>query len=331
MPEIFCRPEAQTLSVSAGETILDALLRADIDHTHVCGGHANCSTCRIMILDGIENCSAPAAAEQTLAKKLDFPFHVRLACQTKVLKEKVEIRRMVLDQDDIGLVAQQLSQRSIGSQQQVALLVAGIRGEADFDEVNFPYDVVYVMSRYFQCLQRVVGKFGGVLNNYLGNRAIAMFGSEASSEPVVSAVWAALEMQQAMLELNQFLQTLSYQPLALTIGVHYGPVVLVAVDPARPGLVSPLGDAVNIATLVEAANKNAGTHLLISGQVYESLGEQVQIQRTGKLTRPEGDLSLIEVIGIRGTPPSITPSAATSPEALTLSQRVTAFMNRFKK
>ncbi|AFY61745.1 adenylate/guanylate cyclase domain-containing protein [Synechococcus sp. PCC 6312] len=332
MPEIYCRPDGETVPINPNETVLDALLRANIDHTHVCGGHANCSTCRIMVLDGIEHCTLPSGPELALAKKLDFPFHIRLACQTKVSQGKVEIRRMVLDRDDIGLVDQQLAHQGTGAKKNVALLVAGIRGEAEFDEVNFPFDVVYVISRYFNRLHQVVSKFGGTLNNFLGNRAIATFGVEENEDSARQAIWAALEMQTAMGELNHFLHTLSYQPLQLTIGVHFGPVVLVPVDPTRPEFVSPFGEAVNVATLIEAANKNAGTSLLVSGDAHQQVKDAVTTQRTGRLARTGGDLTLVEITAITGEPPFVNSivSQATAP-GLSLGQRVTAFMNRFKK
>lgn len=332
MAEIYCRPDGQTLPINANETVLDALLRANIDHTHVCGGHANCSTCRIMVLDGIEHCTLASGPELALAKKLDFPFHIRLACQTKVSQGKVEIRRMVLDRDDISLVDQQLEQSGSGLKKDVALLVAGVRGEAEFDEVNFPFDVVYVINRYFNRLHQIVGQFGGTLHNFLGNRAMATFGIEDSENPTRQAIWAALEMQTAMNELNHFLHTLSYQPLQLTIGIHFGPVVLVPVEPSRPDFLSPFGEAVNIATLVESANKNVGTKLLVSGAAYQPVQEFVTLQRSGRLARPEGDLILMEILSISGEPPLAQAIDIKAPAlSLSLGQRVTAFINRFKK
>jgi adenylate cyclase len=181
-------------------------------------------------------------------------------------------------------------------------------------------------------LHQVVTKFGGVLNNYLGNRAIATFGMNQAENPTSQAIWSALEMQQAMVELNQFLQTLSYQPLQLTIGIHLGPVVLVAVDPNRPDFVTPFGEAVNVATLIEAANKNAGTRLLVSGDAYQAVKEIVEVQRTGRLTRAEGDLSLIEITAISGEPPQAPAEPiSAAPTTRSLGQRVSAFINRFKK
>jgi adenylate cyclase len=53
------------------------------------------------------------------------------------------------------------------------------------------------------------------------------------------AVWAGLEMLKAVKELNAFLEQLSYQPLNLSIGIHYGEAVLVPVDSNKPNFVTP--------------------------------------------------------------------------------------------
>ncbi|SVB09167.1 uncharacterized protein METZ01_LOCUS162021, partial [marine metagenome] len=49
-----------------------------------CGGVGKCSTCRINIISGIENCSVRTADEIKIAERLNLPETVRLACQTKV-------------------------------------------------------------------------------------------------------------------------------------------------------------------------------------------------------------------------------------------------------
>lgn len=86
--------------MSESDTILDALVAEEIPHTHVCGGNAYCSTCRVIILDDNQHCSRPIAVEKALAKKLDFPVHIRLACQTRISGD-VSIRRLVLNDEDI--------------------------------------------------------------------------------------------------------------------------------------------------------------------------------------------------------------------------------------
>src|SRR5271157_990671 len=64
MAAITCAPDGKTIPLGPSETILEAVLRADIPHAHACGGRAKCSTCRIAILGGLENCSPRTETEQ---------------------------------------------------------------------------------------------------------------------------------------------------------------------------------------------------------------------------------------------------------------------------
>ena len=54
MYKIFSQTDNQTVDALPDDTILDATLRANIDHTSVCGGNASCSTCRVYIIEGME-------------------------------------------------------------------------------------------------------------------------------------------------------------------------------------------------------------------------------------------------------------------------------------
>jgi adenylate cyclase len=189
MTKINCLPDKRSVEINDSDTVLEALLAGGIDHTHVCGGNAYCSTCRIMILDGIENCSSPSSAERALAQKLDFPVHIRLACQTKVSGD-VSIRRMVIDNEDIDIVEGQLASGAISNDRPLAILVASIRGATNFDEVNFHYDIIYIMSRYFNQMQKVIGQYGGTIPNYMGVKMLAIFGTNDTDLNVDRAVWA---------------------------------------------------------------------------------------------------------------------------------------------
>ena len=64
MHKIACLPDNRQLSIEAGETILEASLRAGVPHAHACGGRARCSTCRIWVLEGLEHCSERSERER---------------------------------------------------------------------------------------------------------------------------------------------------------------------------------------------------------------------------------------------------------------------------
>ena len=77
-------PDNKKIEISSDETILTASIRKEIPHLSACGGVGKCSTCRINIISGLENCSVRTEDEIKLADRLNLPETVRLACQTKV-------------------------------------------------------------------------------------------------------------------------------------------------------------------------------------------------------------------------------------------------------
>ena len=61
--------EQREIQCPEDSTILEATLAAQINHTHACGGQGKCSTCRVSIMSGIENCHPRNEAEELIAHK----------------------------------------------------------------------------------------------------------------------------------------------------------------------------------------------------------------------------------------------------------------------
>src|SRR5437867_12525205 len=99
MTQLKILPDNQAVAIGSEETILQASLRAGIPHTHACGGHARCSTCRCLIVAGLEHCARRNGPEQLMAERLNLTPQIRLACQTRVTGD-VSVRRLALDAAD---------------------------------------------------------------------------------------------------------------------------------------------------------------------------------------------------------------------------------------
>ncbi|NJL84050.1 MAG: 2Fe-2S iron-sulfur cluster binding domain-containing protein [Chloroflexaceae bacterium] len=330
MPRITTLPDVRGIDASTTETILEALQSADIPITYACGGNAYCSTCRITVLSGIEHCSEPTEAEKTLIGRLKLPAYVRLACQTKISGD-ISIRRLVVDYEDIDLIDSQFATEATGVEQSFVMIQAAIRGATNFDEVNFPYDILYVMSRYFQRMQQIISSYGGRINNFMGGRFLALFPAD-QDDAAARAVWAALEMLTSVENLNEFLEQLSYRPLNLSLGIHSGSAIAVPLNPGQPnGDFLPLGDVTSVVSRIENYNAALNSQLAISEVVYAAVKDRVVILRTGSIevSAKGTQMSVYQAIAMKGDAP--VKAIATVPgEEMTFSKRILSFIQKFR-
>ena len=172
MPSVYILPDQRLVECGTAEAILRAALRDGVPFAHACGGHASCSTCRVVVMEGWAACSERTAKERAIAERLGFGPEFRLACQMRV-SAPVTMRRLVLDESDVeladirprsgrraargpgrwifgGLGARRTRPRPIGNEVRAAVLFADIRGFTRLSERRLPYDVVFFLNRYFE-------------------------------------------------------------------------------------------------------------------------------------------------------------------------------------
>ena len=100
MPKINFLPDNKSFEIGLGQTILDTAIQNDIPHVNACGGEGKCTTCRLLVLDGVENCSPETEKEAALKAKVHTSDEFRLACQTTITSD-VTVRRLVLNKEDM--------------------------------------------------------------------------------------------------------------------------------------------------------------------------------------------------------------------------------------
>jgi adenylate cyclase len=303
MLRIYYLPDEREVETVEAETILQASLRAGIPHAHACGGKARCSTCRVIILDGMKHCKPRNVKEKKLAERLHFGSEIRLACQTRINGE-VKLRRPVLDEIDVELTSQikpGAALSSVGEEKKIAILFADISGYTSFCEALPPYDVIHVLSRYFHLMGKVIMRHGGYISDYIGDGIMALFGLENPAEAALQAVKAGIEMLAMVEKLNPYLETMYKKSFQIRIGVHYGEVVVGTIGIVNMQKMAAIGDAVNFASRIEAANKEMGTEFLISEDTYHQVRDHVRVNRCCihvTLRGKSGEYILYEVIGL---------------------------------
>jgi adenylate cyclase len=305
MPKIEFMSDAKVIDVEPGESILQASLRAGIPHTHVCGGKARCTTCRVILLDGDEvKLSAPCKKERELARKFGFAANIRLACQAYI-SDSIKTRRLVIDDDDVDLALMLMSDEArgvtaSGIEKKLTILFADIREFTSFSERQLPYDVVHMLNRYFYLMRRIIERNKGEIFNYMGDGLLALFGADDSANAVENSVRSAMEMLTAMQEMQTYLNKTYGQGLQIGIGIHSGDVVIGAINDQSNDKRMVIGDAVNVASRVESANKEMGTNLLVSQTVYDELSGKIETGKscTVQIKGKSGKHALYEVLSL---------------------------------
>lgn len=305
MPSIYFLPDDRRIDVEEGESILQASLRGGIAHTHVCGGKARCTTCRVLVLEGTDDMlSAPGLQEARLADRLGFASNIRLACQTQVTGD-ITTRRLVIDDDDLDLALSTIADEeaginSCGVEKEVTILFSDIRDFTSFSDRQLPYDVIHMLNRYFHRMRKIIEYNKGQVYNYMGDGLLALFGVSDPDTALEDGVRCGLQMLQAMDDMQEYLEKTYQQGLQTGVGIHYGEVVIGTIDDSMGRRKIVIGDAVNFASRVESANKEAGTRLLVSKPVYEAIkknaviGHSCQVAIKGK----PGQHRLYEVVSL---------------------------------
>jgi adenylate cyclase len=157
-----------------------------------------------------------------------------------------------------------------GELRRVVVMFVDFRSFTAQAQQRSPKEVVERLDRAFAILVEILDRHGGIVNKFLGDGLLALFGAPiAHDDAVRQAVDAARDMLAAMERDN----AAGDWALRIGIGVHVGEVVAGTIGSPRRKEYTVIGDAVNLASRLESLNKELGTQCLISAAVYDALGE----------------------------------------------------------
>lgn len=152
----------------------------------------------------------------------------------------------------------------------VAVMFVDFRNFTSDARSRSPQEVVDRLDGSFAVLVDIVDRHGGIVNKFLGDGFLALFGAPFETPDASQhAVAAAREMLAAMTRNNET----SAWPLQIGIGLHFGDVVAGSVGSSRRKEYTVIGDTVNFAARLEALNKEFNSQLLISSVVHDALGD----------------------------------------------------------
>jgi len=160
-----------------------------------------------------------------------------------------------------------------GQEREIAVLFADLRGFSLLAENRLPYDVVFVLNRYFEAMGRAIEAAGGHVDKFIGDGVMALFGVGGNvADGARQALDAARRMDLALAELNESMSTQIGQRLRIGIGIHAGPAIVGEMGYGRATGLTAIGDTVNVASRIEALCKPYGAELVVSDSAAEAAG-----------------------------------------------------------
>jgi adenylate cyclase len=193
-----------------------------------------------------------------------------------------------------------------GESLRVTILFSDIRSFTTISESMDPQHLVGLLNEYFTEMVSIVMDEGGVVDKYIGDAIMAVFGAPVPKpEDAVNAVRAAVRMRRALRTLNERLKSRNIAPLRTGIGIHTGEVVAGNIGSERRMEYTVIGDAVNLASRLESSTKELGVAVAISEDTY-ALTKHVILARTIREITVKGrnqPVMTYELLGMQGEEP----------------------------
>ncbi|GAB5562050.1 MAG: hypothetical protein SynsKO_36970 [Synoicihabitans sp.] len=185
------------------------------------------------------------------------------------LAERDQVRDL-LDKNVSPEVAAQLMKEGSalgGEEREVTVLFADLRGFTTLSENMPPRDVVALLNRYLDRMTQAIEAEGGVIDKFIGDEVMALFGAPVTGEnSAARAINAALAMRRALAELNAEFDREGLPPLGFGIGINTAKVIAGNIGSAKRLNYSVIGDGVNLAARLQAQTRNPefATDLILS-------------------------------------------------------------------
>jgi len=189
-----------------------------------------------------------------------------------------------------------------GESRNVTILFSDIRNFTTTAEQMTPQQVVTFLNDYFSEMVEAVFEQNGMLDKFLGDGLMAVFGAfgDVSDHPR-SAVRAALRMKALLAKINGERSVAGKPPISIGIGIHSDEVILGNIGSRKRLEFTVVGDGVNVSSRLQELNKKFGTTILVSETTFRTLGEEFECREMpdATLRGRTKELRFYEVISAR--------------------------------
>jgi adenylate cyclase len=189
-----------------------------------------------------------------------------------------------------------------GEEREVTILFSDLRNFTGMCEALTPQEMLAILNRYFTGMAAIVERHGGIVDKYVGDALMALFGAPLSHpDDAERALNAALEMVAALEELNQEWHARGLPTINLGIGINTDVVVAGNMGSESRLNYTVIGDGVNLASRLEGLTKvpEYETKIVISGSTLTKVTNKFQVRRLGEVA-VRGKQTVTEIFALLG-------------------------------
>ena len=229
--------------------------------------------------------------EITIRKTLDDVARTRELDQRRAAAERARVNlARYFSPNIVELLAERDEPFGAVRRQMVAVMFADIVGFTRMAETMAPEAVVDMLRQYHDRMTARIFASGGTVEKYIGDAIFALWGlPHARAEDPVNALGCADSMISTLHEWNAERQASGETPLAIGIGLHYGPAVIGDVGSEHGLSFTVIGDTVNTASRLQALTRNVSAPLVASDELVAAAKD-----------RTEGSADLLDCLVDRG-------------------------------
>jgi len=270
-PPMLTHASGRSVPILPGATVLETLRERGIPHASVCGGRARCTTCRIIVTEGLDQLPEPAALEARALARIGATPGMRLACQ---IRPTADISVTPLLTADASAADGTVRGGLEGSERLVTVVFVDLRGSTSLGEARLPYDVLFVLNQFFHEMTKALKSSNGHYSQFTGDGLMALYGLYAAdpASGAADAVRGAREMLLSLDQLNRQLRSDLRKPLRIGIGIHHGEAIVGAMGPPRSQIITAIGDTVNTCARLESLTKDYGCLVIVSRPAAQAAG-----------------------------------------------------------
>ncbi len=264
----------RTVRVPRDWTVLEASRSFHLPHASMCGGRARCSTCRVRVTAGEENCPPAGTDEQATLDRIGAPPDVRLACQLR-------------PQGDISVVPLVRTERPVyratapklNTEREIVVMYCDFLNRAEVSGDQLPQDVLYVLTLYVEALGNAIRAAHGTLSHIELDSVCALFGVDRPfPQAARQALQAGAAIERVIADVNKRLGRQWDCKMKVAVSINAGHAAVSEIGSADPPIVMAIGEAVDVANALRKAAAAQDKQFAISEWAYMAAGLELPAQ-----------------------------------------------------